>query len=159
MKDVKLNLGCGAKKKEGFINIDINHSLNPNIVLDLNSSPYPFKNNSISHIYAAQVAEHLEIHLIDFLKEAYRILRPEGILEIIFPNMFSLKNRIRYLFGVINTSPEWNPHHIKLIHGSYILSLLRHIGFEPKIFHKNLPHLPFDSLFTESISIRARKRN
>src|SRR3989338_4759499 len=99
MREIKLNLGCGLKKKEGFINIDINRRLNPDTVLDLNILPYPFKNDSIDYIYATQVIEHLEIHLIDFLKEIYRILSPEGIVEIIFPNMFSLKNRIRYLFG------------------------------------------------------------
>lgn len=159
MENVKLNLGSGIKKKEGFINIDINPRLSPDMVLNLNNCPYPFKNDSIDYIYTTQVIEHLEIHLIDFLKEIYRILKPEGILEIIFPNMFSLMNRIRYIFGMIGDSPEWSPHHVKLIHVRYLLGLLRHIGFMPKIFHSSFPHFPFDYLFSASISIRARKRN
>ena len=155
-----MNLGCGMKKREGFINIDINPSFNPDIVLDLNKPFYPFKNDSIGYIYTTQVIEHLEIHLIDFLKEMYRILKPgDGSVEIIFPNMFSLKNRIRYLFGTIAGSPEWNPYHLKLVHPKYLMLLLRHMGFEPRIFHRSFPHFPFDYLFTASISIRARKRN
>lgn len=47
MSSIKLNLGCGVNKKEGFINIDINPRLNPDMVLDLNSQPYPFKNDSV----------------------------------------------------------------------------------------------------------------
>lgn len=159
MQGVKLNLGCSTKKREGFINIDINQYVKPDLVLDLNLLPYPFNADSVDYIYSAQFIEHLEIHLIDFLREAYRILKPEGTLEIILPNMFSLRNRIKFLFGTISSSPEWSPHHIKLVHPGYLVGLLRHIGFEPKIFHKNLPHFPFDYLFTSSISIKARKRN
>lgn len=79
MRDIKLNLGCGVKKREGFINIDINHRLKPEIVLDLNSIPYPFKDATVDYIYTAQVIEHLEIHLIDFLKEMHRVLKPVGL--------------------------------------------------------------------------------
>lgn len=159
MKGGKLNLGCGIKKKEGFINIDINCNFNPDLVTDLNNLFYPFKDDSVDDVYVAQALEHLKIHLIDFLKEIYRILKPEGVLEIIFPNMFSARNRIRYLFGAITSSPEWSPHHIKLVHPKYLMGLLRHIGFDAKIFHNNLIRFPFDYLFTASISIRARKRN
>jgi predicted SAM-dependent methyltransferase len=155
---LKVNLGCGNKKIEGFLNIDVNPDFRPDMVLDLNILPYPFASNSVDHILAAQILEHLQIHCIDFLKEVYRILKPDGVIELYMPNMFSLPNRVRYLFGNIQQSPEWNPYHVKLVHPRYLLMLMRHIGFAPKVLHRNIPSFPLDYLFVGGISIAARKR-
>jgi hypothetical protein len=83
---MKLNLGCGFDKKEGFTNIDITKDVNPDVVWDLTKTPYPFKNNSITQIYAKDVLEHIpRDKLLIVLEEWYRISKPNAIWEIIVP--------------------------------------------------------------------------
>lgn len=155
---LRLNLGSGMSKKEGFINIDINPKVEPDLVLDLNLLPYPFESESVDYIYSSQFVEHLAVQSIDFFQECYRILKPNGVLEFHLPNMFSLKVRFLYLFGRIMTAPEWSPHHIKLIHPRYLLNLLRHLGFDARYHHQKGPSFPYDYLIYDSLWVKARKR-
>ena len=81
-----LNLGCGKRKLKGnWINVDKYKNENVDIVHNLNVFPYPFKDNSINHIYMYHVLEHLE-NPYDVLMECYRILKPDGIIEIYVPH-------------------------------------------------------------------------
>lgn len=155
---VLVNLGAGRDRRPGFITVDVDPTANPEIVWDLNKTPYPFEDSSVDHVLSTQVYEHLSIHSLDFFKEMHRILRPNGYLEIVFPNMYSLRNRIRYLFGRIDESPEWSPHHVKLVPPHYTLQLLRHIGFDARFQFMRMPWLPLRYLLSGSTWILARKR-
>ena len=81
----KLNLGCGEKKQEGYINIDREASLSPEIVHDLNKFPYPFEDNEIDEVYASHVLEHLDRPFL-VMAELHRIMKPGGKLLIKVPH-------------------------------------------------------------------------
>lgn len=81
----KLNLGCGVNKKEGYINLDWNESGNPDVVYDLNKTPYPFNGNEFDIIEASHIIEHLD-KPFDVMKELHRILKPNGKLIIKVPH-------------------------------------------------------------------------
>lgn len=68
---IKLNLGCGYKKKEGYINIDSNKYCNPDMILDLNK-PLPFKDMSVSEVYIEHVLSYVE-DINNLFSELYRI--------------------------------------------------------------------------------------
>jgi predicted SAM-dependent methyltransferase len=155
---LKINLGTGPDHRAGWVNLDIDEAHGPDVVWDLNRRPYPFEDGSAHHIYAGQVLEHLSIHTVEFLQETYRVLDSDGILEIVLPNMFSARNRLRYLAGRIEGSPEWNPHHLKLVHPRYLLHLARHVGFDAELRFNRLPHLPLRYLLSGSLWVVARKR-
>lgn len=82
---VKLNLGCGAFKKEGYVNLDCCDSLKPDVVHDLNKFPYPFENNRFEFIEADHVLEHLS-DPFGAMKELNRILKAGGELIIKVPH-------------------------------------------------------------------------
>jgi len=82
---MKLNLGCGSKKLEGYINADIEPSVNPDMIIDLDKFPYPFKDSSIDEVYMEHSLEHVK-YLKETLKEIYRILKPDGILKLMIPH-------------------------------------------------------------------------
>ena len=71
----KLNLGSGLKKIKGYINVDKNPIFKPDEVVDLDVTPWPWKDNEFSHIVAKDILEHLgiSIYSIGFFIKIYPI--------------------------------------------------------------------------------------
>lgn len=84
MDTLKLDIGCGISKKEGFLGIDIIPFMGVDKVHDLNKFPYPFENNVASEIWMDNVLEHLEKPLI-VLEELYRIAKNHAKITIAVP--------------------------------------------------------------------------
>jgi len=82
---MKLDLGAGNRKKQGFTTVDNNILVSPDFLVDLNKVPYPFKDNSIDEINACHVLEHLN-EPFTIMKELHRILKPNGKLRIQVPH-------------------------------------------------------------------------
>jgi SAM-dependent methyltransferase len=82
---VVINLGCGFKKYEGGINVDGFSACDPDILWNLNETPYPWNDNSVDIIYAYHVFEHLD-NWWEAFRECARILKPGGQLEIRVPD-------------------------------------------------------------------------
>lgn len=82
---VKLNLGCGNKKRPGFVNIDVDPDCKPDRVLDLNNTPYPFKDNEVEEIFTEHFLEHVD-DPVKTLQEIHRIMAPGGKLEVWVPH-------------------------------------------------------------------------
>jgi SAM-dependent methyltransferase len=84
-KPIVINLGCGFRKYEGGINVDGFAACKPDILWDLNKTPYPWDDNSVDGIYAYHVFEHLE-NWWEAFTECSRILKPGGQLEVRVPD-------------------------------------------------------------------------
>jgi len=105
-KEIKLHLGCGGVKIEGFIGIDYNKTLATDYVLDV--VDLPFRDNSIDIIKSYHLIEHLPINkLSDILGRWYRILKPGGKLILEFPDFDQIvklylagnEDRLNNIFG------------------------------------------------------------
>ncbi len=81
----KLNLGCGEFKKNGYINVDISPLVNPDVIHDLNTFPYPFNNDEFDVIEAEHVLEHLE-DPFKVMKELHRIAKNGALVVIKVPH-------------------------------------------------------------------------
>lgn len=82
---MRLNLGCGSVKYDGFINVDILENDNVDIVHDLNNIPWPFEDNSVEEILAEDVLEHL-IDTPAVINEMWRILDEDCYVTIQVPD-------------------------------------------------------------------------
>lgn len=82
---MKINLGSGGQRKEGYVNIDIRSSMNPDVLCDLNRFPYPFPDNSVEVIEMTHILEHLNDPFA-VMRECHRILKSKGILIIRVPH-------------------------------------------------------------------------
>ena len=86
---LKLNLGCGSKILLGYKNLDKFDYYKPDIVHDLEITPYPFEKNSVDEIILTHVLEHLgqdpEI-FNNIVKEFYRICKNKSIIHITVPH-------------------------------------------------------------------------
>jgi ubiquinone/menaquinone biosynthesis C-methylase UbiE len=86
---MKLNLGCGYNKLEGFVNVDSQSTCAPDQVVDLESIPWPYPDNSVEQIVMTHVLEHLGADKQTFfgiMKELYRVCKPNATVHIIVPH-------------------------------------------------------------------------
>ena len=90
----KLHLGCGKIKFEGWVNIDLDRSIEAvDIVWDLTSG-IPVEDSSCELIYCEHMLEHMSVEKgIFFLSECYRVLQHEGVLRIATPSLDVLLER------------------------------------------------------------------
>ncbi len=83
---MKLNIGCGKKYKEGFINIDAYDSTVADKIMP--AYDLKFHSNSVYEIESLQIIEHLGLfNAIYALSEWFRVLKPGGSLIIETPNL------------------------------------------------------------------------
>ena len=86
---MKLNLGCGFNKLDGFVNVDKQPACQPDMVVDLEKLPWPFESGSVDAVVAAHVLEHLGQSPDAFLaimRELYRVMKPGAKARIVVPH-------------------------------------------------------------------------
>ena len=89
---MKLHIGCGYIKKEGFINIDKSPDVNPDMIIDIEKE-LPFPDNSVDEIFSNRVLEHVRPEYWSFvLDEIYRVCKNGAIIELHLP-FDNVKNR------------------------------------------------------------------
>jgi predicted SAM-dependent methyltransferase len=88
-KMIVLNLGCGDKKLQDEIGVDILPCGAADIVADLNKYPLPFLENSIDLVRSNHCLEHLS-DIVGVMEEIHRILKSGGIAEISVPHVSNI---------------------------------------------------------------------
>lgn len=89
-KLLKLDLGCGPNKREGFIGVDERQfDGKVDVVHDLKKK-WPWKDGSVEEVHCSHFLEHLEGHeRVHFFNELHRVLIPKGKATIIVPSWTS----------------------------------------------------------------------
>ena len=86
---LKLNLGCGSRKLDGWVNVDKEPVCAPDRVVDLETFPWPFETDSVGEVLFQHSLEHLgrtpDIYLGIF-RELYRICADKATVRIIAPH-------------------------------------------------------------------------
>ena len=73
----KVQFGCGGNRLNGWENYDWDVDI---------SKRLPFDDNSVTHVLAEHVMEHISIHNAwNFIEECYRILSPGGYIRLAVP--------------------------------------------------------------------------
>lgn len=83
---MKLNLGSGTKRYPNYINIDSDYKSSPDYVLNLETDKLPFDDNSVEHVLAHHILEHLGDGFIHCLKELYRVCKADTIIDVRVPH-------------------------------------------------------------------------
>jgi predicted SAM-dependent methyltransferase/glycosyltransferase involved in cell wall biosynthesis len=100
----RLNLGCGAKREPGYVNVDIFKGPAVDEVFDLDEIPY--KDNSISVINSEHSLEHVGWVRADrALVEWYRVLKPGGQLMLKIPDLSDCCRK--YLESTSDENKQW----------------------------------------------------
>ena len=110
INNYKLDLGCGSKKPDGYIGVDIGYFNYPKgefVQADINY-PLPFKDESFIEIRALQTIEHIDNNKkVEFIKEIYRLLKPDGIFKASFPTPICRDGKSNSGFFTDPTHTAW----------------------------------------------------
>ncbi len=92
-KQAKVQLGCGEHRFDGWLNIDINRAVNPDVRLDLRAG-FPAPAESVAFIFSEHVFEHLALDdgrriFID----CYAALEQDGVMRIAMPDLHYIAER------------------------------------------------------------------
>lgn len=79
---MKLNLGCGGRKRDGWVNVDVDKSCNPDVLADAHK--LPFEDNSVEEIVGLSLLEHVQKPQ-EVINECHRVLEPRGIITMRVP--------------------------------------------------------------------------
>lgn len=88
---LRLDLGAGKNKREGFKAVDIRRFEGVDVVADLRK-PWPWKDHSVDEIHASHFLEHLDgMERVHFVNELYRVLKKDGKATLICPHWASCR--------------------------------------------------------------------
>lgn len=74
---LKIDLGCGTRKKDGFTGADVLAFEGVDVVLNLGKARWPWADNSVAEAHCSHMLEHLtSLERAHFFNELYRVLAP-----------------------------------------------------------------------------------
>ncbi len=83
----KVQLGCGEHRFDGWVNIDINRAVNPDVRLDLRAG-FPAPTESAAFVFSEHVFEHLTLD--DgrrIFVDCHAALEQGGVMRIAMPDL------------------------------------------------------------------------
>ena len=73
---IRIDIGCGKNKREGFLGVDILDFEGVDIVMDAGKDKWPFEDGSVDEVHASHFVEHLlPAERIHFVNELQRVLK------------------------------------------------------------------------------------
>lgn len=94
IKEIKLDLGSGPNKKEGFIGVDKYKMKGVDVVCDLGKAKWPWKDNTVDEVNCTHFLEHLtnfngKWERTHFFNELYRVMKKGAVATIAIPHWCS----------------------------------------------------------------------
>lgn len=117
---MRVDLGCGSAKREGFLGLD--HIAGPRVdhVLDLTKDRYPFADRSVDEVFSAHFLEHLDEpnHVFE---EIGRICKDHASIEFWTPYAFTNE---AFLYGHVQYITEEMWLHLCVSHRDLFVPML-----------------------------------
>ena len=83
---MKLNIGSGYNKIEGYLSVDIDANCNPDFLFDIENHIWPFEDNSVDEVVLYHILEHIGDGYSKVIKELYRVCQNDAIVHIKVPH-------------------------------------------------------------------------
>lgn len=136
---IRLNLGSGENKIDGFINVDAEPDTKPDLCLDFRIEPLPFGDGEVDEIWILHCIEHLERRYWGrFFFECRRVLRPDGMFVLAYPEFrvccdYYLKNyrekQDYWLATIFGRQHYPADYHVTAVNSAELKTILEGQGF------------------------------
>jgi ubiquinone/menaquinone biosynthesis C-methylase UbiE len=83
---MKINIGAGDTKLEGYVTLDYDALSNPDYQLDIEKDQFPFEDSTVETVVAHHILEHLGEGYFHCLQEIYRVCKHGAIVDIRVPH-------------------------------------------------------------------------
>jgi ubiquinone/menaquinone biosynthesis C-methylase UbiE len=83
---MKINIGAGDVKLEGYVTLDYDKATDPDHVLDVEVDKFPFEDDTVETVVAHHILEHLGDGYFHCLQELYRVCKHGAIIDIRVPH-------------------------------------------------------------------------
>ena len=135
---IRLHLGCGKKRLDGYVNID-GFEPSADVIADIRKLPYD--DNSVDEIVAIHVFEHFEVWEAEGIaREWHRVLRPGGVLVMEMPSFDKVVKLLKentpkgLVYGLLGLYGDWKLERPEMTHKwcwqhMSLAKLLEKIGF------------------------------
>jgi 2-polyprenyl-3-methyl-5-hydroxy-6-metoxy-1,4-benzoquinol methylase len=110
--------------------------------VNIEASSLPFEAGVFDLVLCMEVIEHL-MKPEFVISEAYRVLKPGGLLFISTPNLTALGDRILLFLGQRPLAMDWDPTHIRFYRFKDLQRLLESLGFSILHAESQGVYLPF----------------
>ena len=126
---MKLDIGCDANKKPGFLGVDINPGEQVDFVMDV--TKLEFEDNSIDEVFSCRCIQHVEDDNRAF-REIFRVIKPNGIFTL---QVASWYGWLYYRLHLSASNGVYKKFHLyrnstikkKLKEANFLIKSLRHI--------------------------------
>lgn len=105
---IKVNLGSGHWKLEGWVNMDLDHASRPDVCANL-AAGLPLRDACVDFMHTEDFIDQLNLEQAGrFLRECHRILKPGGVIRVLTPDVEQLARL--YLHEPENLKALWRDH-------------------------------------------------
>jgi SAM-dependent methyltransferase len=134
-----LNLGSGKKPRPGALNVDVTIRTRPDLVHDLDVTPWPLPDGHFTEVHAYDVIEHLQ-DVVRTMEEIHRVCAPAARVFITVPH-FSSANSFtdpthRHQFGARSMLYFTDEHELGFYSSARFLQRQALIVFEQSLLNK-----------------------
>ncbi len=120
MTDVKIDLGCGNARRDGYLGLDFIEGPQVDHVLDLTNDRYPFDDDSVGAVFSAHFLEHIE-EPDHVFSEIGRVCRDGAQIEFWTPYTFTEE---AFLYGHLHGLTEEQWMHFCVLHRDVFTEML-----------------------------------
>lgn len=145
---MKLDIGCGSNKREGYEGVDLVALDGVDHVFDL-CKDFPFADNSVEAISTSHFLEHLkDMDSIHVLRESFRVLQPGGEIEIVVPYFSKI---LQMFLDCEDFEQKWQWHHATIFGNQVHEGEFHKSGFDEDKLHFFLYSLGFTAIQIEEV--------
>jgi ubiquinone/menaquinone biosynthesis C-methylase UbiE len=134
---MKINLGGGYKRYDGFLNVDNDPLTKPDILVNLETGTIPIDDNSVEEVRAYHILEHIGEGFFKLMQELYRVCKDGAIIDIHVPHhrsetFYGDPSHVRFitLESLRQFSKKFNQWHIDTWNSSSGFGIKLDVDFE-----------------------------